>query len=96
MRHLLGFASGLLFGLGLVLSGMANPAKVLNFLDIVGPWDPSLGFVMGGALLVTFLGYRLTWRRSAPVLSDRFDLPSSTQIDRPLVLARRYLGSAGE
>ncbi|MBD9529816.1 DUF6691 family protein [Paracoccus sp. PAR01] len=92
MRHLLGFASGLLFGLGLVLSGMANPAKVLNFLDIVGPWDPSLGFVMGGALLVTFLGYRLVWRKSAPVFSDRFDLPSSTQIDRPLVLGAALFG----
>jgi uncharacterized protein len=56
---------GLLFGFGLIVSGMANPAKVLNFLDLTGTWDPSLAFVMGGAMLVTILGYRLTMRVSS-------------------------------
>jgi len=59
MRPVLGFFAGLTFGIGLILSGMANPAKVLNFLDIFGAWDPSLAFVMGGASVTAFIGYRL-------------------------------------
>ena len=59
MRNLLGFLSGLIFGLGLIVSGMANPAKVLNFLDLAGHWDPSLGFVMGGAVVVIAVRRRL-------------------------------------
>mgnify|MGYP000574140480 CR=1 FL=1 len=58
--------TGLVFGIGIAVSGMMNPAKVLNFFDVFGTWDPSLAFVMGGALSVTALGYRLVWRRSAP------------------------------
>ena len=92
MRNLSGFLSGLVFGLGLVISGMANPAKVLNFLDLAGAWDPSLAFVMGGAVVVAFLGYRLTWRQNAPVLSDSFDVPSSTRIDRPLIVGAALFG----
>ena len=86
MRNLLGFLSGLIFGLGLIVSGMANPAKVLNFLDLAGHWDPSLGFVMGGAVVVTFLGYRLAWQQGAPILAPDFDVPTSSRIDRPLIL----------
>lgn len=85
MRIVLGFVSGLVFGLGLVVSGMANPAKVLNFLDLAGTWDPSLAFVMAGAVVVTFIGYRLVRTRRSPVLMDNFDLPASKQIDLPLV-----------
>jgi uncharacterized membrane protein YedE/YeeE len=85
MRIVLGFASGLVFGLGLVVSGMADPAKVLNFLDLAGTWDPSLAFVMGGAVLVTFIGYRLVLARKAPLLMGNFDVPASKQIDLPLV-----------
>jgi uncharacterized membrane protein YedE/YeeE len=92
MRNLTGFLSGLVFGLGLVVSGMSNPAKVLNFLDIAGAWDPSLGFVMGGALATTFVGYRLVWRRPAPVLADRFHLPTATGVDRPLLLGAVLFG----
>ena len=95
MRALFGFLSGLVFGLGLVISGMANPAKVLNFLDIAAigtNWDPSLAFVMGGASVVAFLGYRLAWRRPAPVLMDGFDVPSSTAIDRPLLTGAVLFG----
>jgi uncharacterized protein len=76
---------GLLFGFGLIVSGMANPAKVLNFLDLTGTWDPSLAFVMGGAMLVTILGYRLTMRRSAPLFDTRFHLPTVSQIDASLI-----------
>ncbi|MFN3208862.1 MAG: DUF6691 family protein [Roseovarius sp.] len=77
--------TGLIFGAGITLSGMINPAKVLNFLDVAGSWDPSLAFVMGGAVAVTFVGYRLVWRRPAPLFSDRFRLPTATRIDRRLV-----------
>ncbi len=85
MRLLSAFAIGLLFGLGIVLSGMVNPAKVLNFFDIAGSWDPSLIFVMGGALITTFIGYRLVLGRQAPILAERFSLPTSTQIDARLI-----------
>lgn len=92
MRIALGFLSGLIFGLGLVISGMADPAKVLNFLDLAGTWDPSLDFVMGGAMVTAFLGYRLVWRQSAPLLDTRFDLPKTTRIDRPLVVGAALFG----
>jgi uncharacterized membrane protein YedE/YeeE len=92
MRNLSGFVAGLVFGLGLVVSGMANPAKVLNFLDLAGHWDPSLAFVMGGATLTAFLGYRIAWRRPKPILAEKFELPSSTAIDRPLVAGAAIFG----
>jgi uncharacterized membrane protein YedE/YeeE len=92
MRILSGFLAGLVFGLGLVISGMADPAKVLNFLDLAGHWDPSLAFVMGGATLTAFLGYRLAWRRPKPILAEKFELPSSTAIDRPLVAGAAIFG----
>lgn len=92
MRIALGFLSGLVFGLGLVISGMADPAKVLNFLDLAGSWDPSLAFVMGGATITAFIGYRLVWRRSAPVFEARFDLPTNSRIDRPLILGAALFG----
>ena len=92
MRILWGFLSGLVFGLGLVISGMSDPAKVLNFLDLAGSWDPSLAFVMGGATVTTFLGYRLAWRRPAPVLGASFDIPANRSIDRPLLTGSALFG----
>lgn len=92
MRIVLGFLSGLVFGLGLILSGMADPAKVLDFLDVFGAWDPSLAFVMGGASLTAFIGYRLVWRRSAPLVADRFDTPTATAIDAPLLSGAAIFG----
>lgn len=92
MRPLFGFLSGLVFGLGLILSGMANPAKVLNFLDVFGAWDPSLAFVMGGASVTAFIGYRLAWRRERPVLLPDFDVPTSTAIDMPLLTGAALFG----
>lgn len=77
--------TGLLFGLGLVVSGMINPAKVLNFLDLAGSWDPSLAFVMGGALIVTFIGYRLVLGRDQPFFEGKFQLPSRTSLDTRLI-----------
>ena len=77
--------SGLIFGLGLVISGMSNPAKVLNFLDIAGAWDPSLAFVMAGAVLVTSIGYRLILKQSAPKFATAFAVPTRRDIDKPLI-----------
>lgn len=85
MRFVLTYLTGLIFGLGIVLGGMANPAKVLNFFDIAGTWDPSLAFVMGGALGVTALGYRFVLRRPSPRLTEVFHLPALRSIDARLV-----------
>jgi uncharacterized membrane protein YedE/YeeE len=77
---------GGVFGLGIAVSGMANPAKILNFFDVAGAWDPSLAFVMGGGLAVAFVGYRLIFgRQKAPVLEAAFELPTRQRIDRELV-----------
>lgn len=92
MRPVFGFLSGLVFGIGLIISGMANPAKVLNFLDIFGAWDPSLAFVMGGASVTAFIGYRLVWQRERPVLMDGFDIPSANNIDKNLLLGAAIFG----
>lgn len=85
MRLLSAFAIGLLFGLGIVISGMVNPTKVLNFFDLAGSWDPSLIFVMGGALITTFIGYRVVLRRQTPLLAEKFALPTNTQLDGRLI-----------
>jgi uncharacterized protein len=77
--------SGLLFGTGLTISGMVNPMKILNFLDIFGPWDATLVFVMGAGLVVTLLGYQIILRRSAPLFATSFKLPNSQDIDARLL-----------
>ena len=84
--------SGLIFGCGILLSGMANPAKILNFFDVAGPWDPSLAFVMGGALTVTAIGYRLVWRRGKPIAAETFQLPVKRQLDSRLLLGSAIFG----
>ncbi|RAI03960.1 permease [Acuticoccus sediminis] len=92
MRLIIALAIGAVFGLGISVSGMGNPAKVLNFFDIAGTWDPSLAFVMGGALTVTFIGYRLVLGRPRPVCADSFQLPTKTQVDRRLVAGSAVFG----
>jgi len=92
MRTVTTYAIGVLFGLGIMISGMANPAKVINFFDVFGTWDPSLIFVMGGALVTTFVGYRITLARSSPVFEARFKLPMSTNIDARLILGSAIFG----
>lgn len=92
MRLLLTFGIGLIFGLGIILGGMANPAKVLNFFDIAGTWDPSLAFVMGGALGVTALGYRFVLRSPAPRLADVFHLPTLMRVDATLIAGSAAFG----
>ena len=86
------FLSGLIFGVGLLLAGMANPAKVLAFLDIAGHWDPSLALVMGGAIPVSAIGFYLTRQRSAPLFGDNFQAPSNRKLDKRLVLGALGFG----
>jgi uncharacterized membrane protein YedE/YeeE len=92
MAIIINIAAGLLFGVGLIISGMADPAKVLNFLDVTGTWDPSLAFVMGGAIAVALPGYWLVFRRSKPLLADRFSLPPETAVDPRLVAGAAIFG----
>ncbi|SFV38147.1 YeeE/YedE family protein [Hyphomicrobium facile] len=92
MSLVVNLAAGLIFGIGLVISGMANPAKVLNFLDVAGSWDPSLAFVMLGAIAVTATGYHFVLRRPKPLLDSGFHLPVQNNIDRPLVIGSAIFG----
>ncbi|MFQ1699897.1 DUF6691 family protein [Loktanella agnita] len=85
MRLIFTYLIGLIFGTGIAISGMANPAKVLNFFDIAGTWDPSLIFVMGGAVVTAFIGYKLVFGRSAPILDTAFHLPTNRVIDAKLL-----------
>jgi uncharacterized membrane protein YedE/YeeE len=91
-RTILAALIGLIFGTGIALSGMANPAKVLNFFDIAGTWDPSLAFVMGGALIVTAIGYRSVLRRDRPLYEAKFHLPTNRRLDLPLVAGSAVFG----
>ena len=83
---------GTLFGAGLALSGMMNPAKVAGFLDLFGVWDPSLAFVMGGGVIANFIGHRIVTGRAAPVFADGFSLPTRTDIDSRLLLGAALFG----
>ena len=84
-KILAGFAAGLVFGIGLTIAQMTNPAKVLAFLDLFGAWDPSLALVMGGAVVVTFVGFRLLRTRTAPVCDTAMQWPTATAIDARLL-----------
>ncbi|MFM8501294.1 MAG: DUF6691 family protein [Fluviibacter sp.] len=84
--------AGLLLGLGLILSGMANPAKVIGFLDVAGPWDPSLGLVMGGGLVVGSIGFALLKKQPKTLTGEPLNLPTSRKIDLRLVLGSVLFG----
>ncbi|KXS36699.1 MAG: hypothetical protein AWU55_2922 [Halomonadaceae bacterium T82-2] len=85
MKTLMGFVAGLLFSLGLAISGMTDPARVVGFLDVAGAWDPTLIFVLGGAVVTTFIGYRLVWKRGTPLFAGRFALPTRRDLDPRLL-----------
>lgn len=93
MNLLTAFIAGLIFGMGLILSGMANPEKIIDFLDITGQWDPSLMFVMAGALIVSFFAFRYVKNRNQTCLKQAIQLPTSTQIDRRLVVGSILFGA---
>ena len=86
------FLAGLLFGLGLIISGMSNPAKVLGFLDLAGLWDPSLIGVMGGAVAVGLLGFRIGRQRGTTLLGNKISWPTATRVDRPLLVGSALFG----
>ncbi|KMO33316.1 membrane protein [Methylobacterium tarhaniae] len=86
------FAVGLLFGLGLLVSGMSDPAKVLAFLDLTGRWDPSLAFVMAGAVAVSAAGTLVARRRGRPLLASRLEIPARRDIDPRLVAGAAIFG----
>ncbi|MBR0831484.1 YeeE/YedE family protein [Bradyrhizobium manausense] len=96
MAVLIQFAIGLIFGLGLILSGMSNPAKVLNFLDVggiaAGTWDASLMFVMGGAVAVTFVGFSRVLKLARPFFADRFYVPTRRDIDPRIIIGPAIFG----
>ncbi|MBF9059580.1 YeeE/YedE family protein [Rhodobacterales bacterium HKCCSP123] len=85
MHLILVYLIGVIFGTGIVISGMANPAKVINFFDVAGSWDPSLAFVMGGALIVAGIGYRLVFGRARPLFEGKFMLPTARNLDARLI-----------
>ena len=83
---------GAVFGIGLAIAGMLNPSKVIGFLDVFGDWDPSLAFVMGGGILVNAIGYRFVMKRKAPIQCATFSMPTSINIDKPLVIGSVIFG----
>jgi uncharacterized membrane protein YedE/YeeE len=92
MTAVVALVAGLLFGIGLALSGMLNPVRVLGFLDVAGAWDPSLAFVLGGAVTVSAIGTALARRMKTPALAQLFDMPTNRRIDTNLVLGSALFG----
>ena len=92
MQRMIEFVLGLLFGLGLLISGMTDPSKVLGFLDLAGTWDPSLAFVMGGGVMVGVLGFTWAKKRNASLSGQAFQWPDLVHVDRPLVLGSLMFG----
>lgn len=93
MHRAIEFVVGLLFGWGLLLSGMTDPGKVQGFLDLFGAWDPSLAFVMGGAIAVGFFAFALARKRTTTFLGEALHLPTSRDIDQPLVVGSLIFGA---
>lgn len=91
-KNLSALIAGVIFGIGMAVSGMTNTTRVQGFLDVFGAWDPTLAFVMGAGLVVTTLGYRLAFRRPAPLFADVFSLPTRTDIDARLLLGAAIFG----
>lgn len=93
MQIVMALLVGLVFGVGLIISGMTDPAKVIGFLDLAGNWDPSLAFVMGGAILVGVIAFGFAGKRERSLLGAAMRLPTATKIDRRLVLGSLAFGA---
>jgi uncharacterized membrane protein YedE/YeeE len=93
MHIVTAFIVGLVFGIGLIVAGMTAPAKVQGFLDLAGLWDPSLALVMGGAVLVGLVAFRIAGKRERALLGDAMRLPTATHVDRRLVLGGLAFGA---
>ena len=92
MNRLMEFIAGLLFGIGLILSGMTDPGKVIGFLDLAGEWDPSLAFVMGGAIAVGFFAFAVARKRTTSLLGSAMQLPNSDDIDSRVLIGSAVFG----
>ncbi len=92
MNFVFALIAGVMFGFGLALSQMIDPAKVIGFLDVAGNWDPSLAFVMGGALLITIPGFFISKRLGKSITGQKFQWPTKSDIDRPLVVGAVLFG----
>jgi uncharacterized membrane protein YedE/YeeE len=92
MPNFVGLIAGLLFGVGLAMAGMTQPAKVIGFLDVAGAWDPSLAFVMGGAIAVYAPLYRWTIARTLPLFTQKFLVTTQQQLDAPLLVGAAFFG----
>ena len=92
MPNIFSLISGVLFGFGLAISSMINPAKIVGFLDITGNWDPSLAFVMGGAVFVTAVTFRVVLKRPTPMFANTFELPSKIDLDGKLIFGAAIFG----
>lgn len=93
MHIITALATGLLFGIGLIVSGMTDPSKVIGFLDLTGRWDPSLAFVMGGAIAVGLAAFAFAAKRDRSLLGDTIRLPTATHVDRRLVFGGLAFGA---
>jgi len=91
-RALISLLCGMVFGVGLIIAQMTNPAKVIGFLDISGQWDPSLAVVMGAAVAVFSIAYRLALRRRVPIFEKRFLIPGESRVDKPLIIGSLIFG----
>ncbi len=92
MHRLVEFIVGMLFGLGLLLSGMTDPGKIIGFLDIFGNWDPSLAFVMAGAIAVGFFAFGVAKKRTTTILGGALRLPTASHIDKRLIIGSTVFG----
>ncbi|MEI7917570.1 MAG: YeeE/YedE family protein [Methylophilaceae bacterium] len=93
MKNIITLLAGLIFGLGLIISGMTNPAKVIGFLDIEGQWDPSLAYVMIGAISIAFLGFRFVKNKSKTIFDDPIHLPGTTHVPKELIIGSVLFGA---
>ena len=93
MNRLTEFLVGLLFGLGLILSGMTDPGKIIGFLDVFGAWDPSLAFVMMGAIAVGFIAFALAKKRTTTILGGALRLPTASHINKRLIIGSTVFGT---
>lgn len=93
MQIVMAFLVGLVFGIGLIISGMTNPSKVQGFLDLAGQWDPSLAFVMGGAILIGLIAFTIAARRKRSLLGESMHLPVAKQVDVRLILGGLAFGA---
>lgn len=93
MRYLTSLLCGVLFGIGLTISGMVNPAKVIGFLDVAGAWDPTLAFVMAGATVPMFVAWIVKKNMKNPIIEAKFDISQNTKVDRPLLIGATIFGA---